>query len=181
MRSAVQWFVPICLIGLCVFLVYGGAYSFTRPPALIVFGPGGRPVIVTFGHGNLFMLASGRPLHIVSSGHVYWTDESIDETRRCRRRRCPRRADNHASRFHFSFARKRADPTFDSERFVAAGVPLWFVLPPVVWFAWRTTATLLRRGRRRRLGLCPACGYDLRGITTRCPECGMPVKMPATN
>ncbi len=35
----------------------------------------------------------------------------------------------------------------------------------------------LRRWRRVKRGLCPACGYDLRGSSADvCPECGKPVK-----
>ena len=52
-------------------------------------------------------------------------------------------------------------------------VPYW---APAVLFAAAPLALLhvrrLRPRRRRRLGLCPACGYDLRESPGRCPECG---------
>lgn len=48
---------------------------------------------------------------------------------------------------------------------VTAFVIVWTVVP---W--WRTR-------RRRRLGLCPQCGYNLTGnVSGRCPECGVEVR-----
>ncbi len=51
-------------------------------------------------------------------------------------------------------------------------IPFWIpaslfsivLLPPVV--------QSYRRRKRRKLGLCVKCGYDLRGSSARCPECG---------
>ena len=58
-------------------------------------------------------------------------------------------------------------------------VPYWFLvaltmLAPLAWLMrWR------RRRHRRRTGLCPVCGYDLRASPDRCPECGAHVESAA--
>jgi predicted amidophosphoribosyltransferase len=41
-----------------------------------------------------------------------------------------------------------------------------------VVLAWRRAR---ERRRRWRQDLCPGCGYDVRGNSERCPECGRPI------
>jgi hypothetical protein len=54
-------------------------------------------------------------------------------------------------------------------------LPLVLVLLPAI--PWAVQARRDRRARRRlAAGLCPKCGYDLRGrASDHCPECGTPV------
>jgi hypothetical protein len=52
-------------------------------------------------------------------------------------------------------------------------VPHWlaaicFAIVAAYWFLNSRS----RRNRRRKLGLCVRCGYDLRATPDRCPECG---------
>jgi hypothetical protein len=59
---------------------------------------------------------------------------------------------------------------------VRIGVPHYMVMGasavlPAVWLVRRLRDYLARR----RIGQCPACGYDLRFSTERCPECGREV------
>jgi hypothetical protein len=58
----------------------------------------------------------------------------------------------------------------------AVVAPFWAVtvaLAPFALLAMRDARARTTRRRRGRLGLCPACGYDLRATPGRCPECGV--------
>ena len=56
--------------------------------------------------------------------------------------------------------------------FTAIHIPLY--VPTLVFGGSFTYLGLpwYRRRKRRKLGLCLECGYDLRGSKERCPECG---------
>ena len=57
-------------------------------------------------------------------------------------------------------------------------VPFWMIFALFSSFAGVAFALVRvvehRIDWRRKLGLCPACGYDLRGSPAICPECGEP-------
>ncbi|HEY7115447.1 MAG TPA: hypothetical protein VH475_02610 [Tepidisphaeraceae bacterium] len=57
--------------------------------------------------------------------------------------------------------------------FAEVRVPFWLAIlisaTPIAGWSWRRASV----ARRRREGLCPSCGYDLRATPDRCPECGL--------
>ncbi len=60
---------------------------------------------------------------------------------------------------------------------MARAVPLW--MPAFLFaaiFCLCRPLRHIRRRKRKKLGLCVKCGYDLRGSEDRCPECGMEFK-----
>ncbi len=51
-------------------------------------------------------------------------------------------------------------------------LPLWVPTLVFAFTFWLSYTPLHRRRKRKKLGLCVKCGYDLRGSKERCPECG---------
>jgi hypothetical protein len=58
------------------------------------------------------------------------------------------------------------------ERVSSLIFPMWALVAPLAVMPAGWIILALRRGRHRAVGLCPACGYDLRASKGECPECG---------
>ena len=51
-------------------------------------------------------------------------------------------------------------------------IPFWLLVLTCAAFPGHSMLLVHRRRKRKKLGLCLKCGYDLRASKERCPECG---------
>jgi hypothetical protein len=88
---------------------------------------------------------------------------------------------------HLGFGRThhtlRYYPTSGPVNVHSVTIPLWSMACLSFGSFALLAAHAWRARRRRRSGLCPDCGYDLRATPDRCPECGTLPKtsFPPTN
>ena len=59
----------------------------------------------------------------------------------------------------------------------SVAIPLWMPSSLFVGFLLLCSLPLGRRRKRKKLGLCVKCGYNLRASNDRCPECGLEQEM----
>ena len=73
-------------------------------------------------------------------------------------------------------------PTFINDWPNKASVILPFWIPTLLFGVWPVWLLLPfhRRRKRKKLGLCVKCGYDLRASKDRCPECGLSLEKRKT-
>jgi hypothetical protein len=78
----------------------------------------------------------------------------------------------------FRCYRHDASSGFFAHRWIAIAIPYWSVLLASGILPWLALVRLRRQfvarrqARRRLLGQCIRCAYDLRATPARCPECG---------
>jgi hypothetical protein len=165
--------VPLLSALLCALAVVAWARS---------YGVGGRLTAGGASHLVVVLWAAGG----LSVGHYAYTYVSagiLDESRRwpaiayeptSARPRYPIYSDKPslANRAGFGIdTGTSTSPGYSVQR-VRIILPLWLValfllLAPALWLA-----RCCRRLYRMTIGLCIACGYDLRASPERCPECG---------
>jgi len=67
---------------------------------------------------------------------------------------------------------KPGDTPFLTAKRAYVKVPWWSLALLTATAPAATAVSIFRRRRRKRAGLCPRCGYDLRATPKWCPECG---------
>jgi hypothetical protein len=165
-RPRLTWRFFVLLL---VILVAVWVASLYRAIGLAMFLGGGRPQVVAANKGGLYVavsttqLGSDRaytvaPIKITTENGQDLVDVlgGVAEFRKAR------------AGFEVLLSESTAGGSTAALR-----LPIWSLVT-LVTLIWTTKAFGREKRRRRRLGLCLNCGYDLRESPDRCPECGAP-------
>ena len=168
MRRARRIIVALLATALALAWLVGGTDGY----AVAWFGPGGWPVLLVAGRAGVGGLVSTLPVAPRRAGRFLASAVDLNGFEQG----LATLLDN------ASFVRQSHGCTFTGalrtagSRWLAVGVPGWAALLPAGVVMVAATIRFVqwtRRYRRRRTGMCPSCGYDLRATPGRCPECGL--------
>ena len=141
-----------------------------------------RAVVSSRGRVHLEWLTHAPPLEPV--GGMRWESTTLADLQRLPFYTLGRRdgllARLGVSHWSFDSPASATDPGTDVSAAAATGsmrydvwyVPHWLIAALPVLLPVVAAVRQQRQRKRCRLGLCPACGYDLRATPDRCPECG---------
>jgi hypothetical protein len=152
------------------------AHSYGACDAVAVFTPGGKPQVAAVYRGGILLVFTDVPFTQRGMSWEFGV-ATPDQYERCREVMDASATTTNKARFGFGYAVGDLRPQYNWKppgfRFVAVRAPAWLVVAPLALLSVRRLAVPLRRRLRGRRGLCPSCGYDLRGSgSARCPECG---------
>lgn len=144
----------ISLIGLLLSVVAWGGSCFCGIECLHEYAGGGEKLVVSGGN-IMFRIGRGQSDDGPHGGWVW----------------LPPRYPSDEGRLWFPHGEWSTSGGYSSLRLAS---PLYLFVVIFGGLCWRTYAPLRLSRKRRKLGLCVTCGYDMRGTPDLCPECGHP-------
>jgi len=158
---------------LAAVVVWGWVRSYRAADGLAVLLDGGRTWGIASVEGRVLMVATSVKL----GPRRAWTAEtihtSLDEARLVRANLLAGPDGSPRGKFGFAAAAQSTDALGIPGAWAGTvAVPHWFLATLLLIPLGRHALRTAKVRRRQKAGRCAACGYDLRGATGKCPECG---------
>ncbi len=157
--------------------------TMTRKIIVVVLTLAAASVVVGGILGSAFGRQDGYTVWIIDEQRVIWTRVSIPElAMHYFTANVPEKPEFRYSLLGTGFVRapsyREPDGVYSRTAYVVF-LPSWLatsLLGGYPVFVLVERRRLQSSKRRRKRGLCVACGYDLRGSPERCPECGTEIE-----